>query len=81
VFEQAKMALPGSRRQDPTTLTQSGSELSKDQGVFVHCVHSHEVSRSTAMRMCAMGAKAKYLSGGTVGTHAGDMIGEIALAI
>lgn len=64
VFEQAPTMLPGAVWQDPALVAQWGAELPRGQEVLVYCVYGHEVGRTTAMRLCAMGVDAKYLPGG-----------------
>ena len=64
VFEQSKTMLPGARWQDPGTVAQWGPGLPRDQEVLVYCVYGHEVGRSTAMRLRAMGVNAHFLPGG-----------------
>ena len=64
VFEQAKTMLPGAQWKDPAAVALWGAELPCDQEVLVYCVYGHEVGRSTAMRLCAMGVNARFLPGG-----------------
>jgi Fe-Mn family superoxide dismutase len=70
VFEQAADVIPGSRWQDPMQVEQWASSLPRDRDVVVYCVYGHEVGRSTAMRLCAAGLKARFLTGGIDGWKA-----------
>jgi Fe-Mn family superoxide dismutase len=64
VFEQARTMIPGARWRDPAAVARWGAELSAGQDVVVYCVHGHEVSRATAVRLRAAGVQARYLRGG-----------------
>lgn len=64
VFEQATTMLPNSRWRDPALVGSWGAELPKNHPVLVYCVYGHEVGRSTALRLRAMGVDALYLPGG-----------------
>jgi superoxide dismutase, Fe-Mn family len=63
-FEAAKTMLPGAAWRDPGTVGQWGPQLPADRVVIVYCVHGHEVSRATALRLRALGLQAHFLSGG-----------------
>jgi superoxide dismutase, Fe-Mn family len=63
-FEAANTMLPGAAWRDPGTVDQWGPQLSADRVVIVYCVHGHEVSRATALRLRALGLQAHFLSGG-----------------
>ena len=67
VFEQAGTLIPGARWRDPAAVSTWAAELSADRELVVYCVHGHEVSRSTALRLRAAGLKARYLRGGIDG--------------
>ena len=64
VFEQAPTMLPGARWQDPALVDAWASELPAGREVLVYCVYGHEVGRSTAMRLQALGVNARFLPGG-----------------
>jgi Fe-Mn family superoxide dismutase len=64
VFEQARTMIPGARWRDPAAVASWGAELPAGQYVVVYCVHGHEVSRATAVRLRAAGVQARYLRGG-----------------
>lgn len=67
VFEQASTMIPGARWCDPSAVATWSAELPADRDVIVYCVHGHEVSRATAMRLRAAGFNARYLRGGIDG--------------
>lgn len=64
VFEQAQTLLRGARWQDPALVSQWAAELPAGREVLVYCVYGHEVGRSTAMRLRALGVDARFLPGG-----------------
>jgi len=64
VFEQAQTLLPGARLQDPALIDQWAAELPAGREVLVYCVYGHEVGRSSAMRLRALGFDARFLPGG-----------------
>ncbi|MFN0186947.1 MAG: Fe-Mn family superoxide dismutase [Aquabacterium sp.] len=64
VFAKARALMPGARWRDPATVATWADELPADRDVVVYCVHGHEVSRATAIRLQAAGLKARYLRGG-----------------
>ncbi|MEO7242513.1 MAG: Fe-Mn family superoxide dismutase [Variovorax sp.] len=66
-FQQAASMLPEARWLDPMKVTQWAGELPNDQPFIVYCVHGHEVSRTTALRMRAAGLDARFLRGGIDG--------------
>ncbi|MEJ1171361.1 rhodanese-like domain-containing protein [Variovorax sp. CCNWLW235] len=70
VFEQATAMIPGATWRDPSAVDRWASELPAGRGVVVYCVYGHEVGRSTAMRLRAMGLDARYLRGGLDGWQA-----------
>ncbi|QGW84892.1 hypothetical protein GOQ09_04895 [Variovorax paradoxus] len=70
VFEQATAMIPGATWRDPSAVEQWASELPAGRGVVVYCVYGHEVGRSTALRLRAMGLDARYLRGGFDGWQA-----------
>jgi superoxide dismutase, Fe-Mn family len=70
VFEQACTMIPGARWCDPVTLASWAAALPADRECVVYCVHGHEVSRATAMRLRAAGLDARYLRGGIDGWQA-----------
>ena len=70
VFDAAATMIPGARWCDPAAVARWAIELPSDRDVVVYCVYGHEVGRSTAMRLCAAGVKARYLQGGIDGWQA-----------
>lgn len=70
VFEQADTVIPGARWCDPAQVQVWATELPADRTVVVYCVHGHEVSRSTAIRLRAAGLNAHYLRNGMEGWQA-----------
>lgn len=70
VFEQATQMMAGARWHDPAAVGQWATDLPRDQAVVVYCVHGHEVSRATALRLRAAGVDARYLRGGLEGWKA-----------
>ena len=70
VFDAAATMIPGARWCDPAGVARWAIELPSDRDVVVYCVYGHEVGRSTAMRLCAAGVKARYLQGGIDGWQA-----------
>lgn len=67
VFEQARTMIPGARWCDPSAVATWSAALPAGRDVVVYCVHGHEVSRATAMRLRAAGVNARYLRGGIDG--------------
>lgn len=67
VFEQASTQLPGAIWRDPVRVAQWGVALPHNTPITVYCVHGHEVSRATALRLRAAGLDARYLRGGIDG--------------
>jgi Fe-Mn family superoxide dismutase len=63
-FEQATTLLPGARWADPARVDTWAGDLPTETPVLVYCVHGHEVSRATALRLRAAGVQARYLDGG-----------------
>lgn len=70
VFEQATAMIPGATWRDPSAVDRWASELPAGRRVVVYCVYGHEVGRSTALRLRAMGLDARYLRGGFDGWQA-----------
>lgn len=67
VFRQARTLIPGARWCDPAAVGAWSAELPAGRDVVVYCVHGHEVSRATALRLRAAGVDARYLRGGIDG--------------
>ena len=63
-FEQATEMAAGAQWRDPATVDTWVSELQGDHEVVVYCVHGHEVSRTTALRLLTKGINARFLQGG-----------------
>jgi Fe-Mn family superoxide dismutase len=70
VYEQARTIIHGARWRDPAAVASWGAELPAERDVVVYCVHGHEVSRATAVRLRAAGVQARYLRGGIEGWQA-----------
>lgn len=64
MYHQARSMLPGARWCDPASVAQWGPALPPDQPVVVYCIYGHEVGRSTALKLRAMGVNASFLIGG-----------------
>ena len=64
VFEAASQMLPAAQWRDPGQVGDWGPTLERDREVVVYCVYGHEVGRTTAMRLRALGLKARFLRGG-----------------
>lgn len=64
VFAQAPTQLPGAVWRDPAQVSQWAGELPSATPITVYCVHGHEVSRATALRLRAAGRDARFLRGG-----------------
>lgn len=63
-FAQADTLIQGAHWRNPATVGTWAHELSAERDVVVYCVHGHEVSRATALRLRATGLHARYLVGG-----------------
>jgi Fe-Mn family superoxide dismutase len=63
-FAQARHMLPGAQRRDPDAIADWSRTLEPGRPVIVYCVHGHEVSRSAAQQLCALGLPARFLRGG-----------------
>lgn len=73
VFEQAATMLPGARWRDPAHVADWAAELPRDQTVLVYCVYGHEVGRSTALKLRALGVPARFIAGGMAGWAAAEL--------
>ena len=62
--------IPGARWADPAAVGTWAAPLPADRAVLVYCIHGHEGSRATAMRLRAAGVSARYLAGGIDGWQA-----------
>lgn len=69
-FEQADTMIQGAQWRNPVTVGTWADDLSSEHEVVVYCVHGHEVSRATALRLRATGLNACYLRGGLEGWKA-----------
>jgi Fe-Mn family superoxide dismutase len=67
VYEAASTTIPNARWRDPAAIETWAPELPTSEEVVVYCVHGHEVSRATALRLRAAGFKARFLQGGLEG--------------
>ena len=70
VYEQASTLLPSARWRNPAAVGGWARELPADRKIVVYCVHGHEISRATALRLRAQGLRARYLQGGIAGWQA-----------
>ncbi len=70
VFEHSGEMAQGAEWRDPAQVDAWAAELPAAAPLVVYCVHGHEVSRSTAMRLRAAGVDARYLIGGLDGWRA-----------
>ena len=64
MFQQAATLLPGARWRDPASVSDWAAELPADSPVLVYCIYGHEVGRSTALKLRALGVDARFLPGG-----------------
>jgi superoxide dismutase, Fe-Mn family len=64
VFELANTMLPGAQWRDPASIAQWMGRLPVGRDILVYCVHGHEVSRNSAVRLRAHGCNARFLEGG-----------------
>jgi Fe-Mn family superoxide dismutase len=64
IFAQAPTMLPGARWCDPAKVQDWAADLPRDRQVLVYCIYGHEVGRSTAMKLQALGVQARFLTGG-----------------
>lgn len=64
MFEKAHTMIPNAHWHDPALVSHWGQDLPRDQAVVVYCIYGHEVGRTTAMRLCAVGVNARFLEGG-----------------
>lgn len=73
VFEQAATMLPGALWRDPAHVDDWAAELPRDREVLVYCVYGHEVGRSTALKLRALGVPARFIAGGMAGWTAAGL--------
>jgi Fe-Mn family superoxide dismutase len=73
VFLAAPTRMVGSQWLDPAAIESWAETLPTDRTVIVYCVHGHEVSRATALRLRAHGLNARYLRGGIDGWQAAGL--------
>lgn len=64
VLDATSTVILGANWRDPASVGNWAAEMPADREVIVYCVHGHEVSRATALRLRAAGLKARYLRGG-----------------
>ncbi len=64
MFAQSPTMLPGARWCDPAKVQDWAADLPRDRQVLVYCIYGHEVGRSTAMKLQALGVQARFLTGG-----------------
>jgi Fe-Mn family superoxide dismutase len=70
VFGQARTMIPDARWCDPAAVATWAADLPAGRALVVYCVHGHEVSRATALRLRAADLDARYLRGGIDGWQA-----------
>lgn len=64
VHAQAPTMIPGARWCDPAAVATWFREMPVGRDLVVYCVHGHEVSRATALRLRSAGLNARFLRGG-----------------
>lgn len=64
VYEQAATMIAGAQWRDPATVLEWIAALPAGCPVVLYCVHGHEVSQATTLRLRAAGLPARYLRGG-----------------
>ena len=64
VFERVDTVISGAHWRDPQQVDTWAREIEPGRRVVVYCVHGHEVSRATALRLRAVGVDARFLEGG-----------------
>jgi superoxide dismutase, Fe-Mn family len=69
VFDAAPSCIAGAPWRDPTAVEAWAHEAWGDRTLVVYCVHGHEVSRATALRVQAKGVRARFLVGGMEAWH------------
>ena len=72
-FDQARHMLPGAVRGDPDAIAEWSRALDAGQAIVVYCVHGHEVSRTAARQLCALGLQARFLRGGITAWEAAGL--------
>lgn len=70
VYRDAPSQLVHTQWRDPAAVSQWIASLPTDREIIVYCVHGHEVSRATTLRLRAAGLRARYLQGGIEGWQA-----------
>lgn len=73
VYEAAPETIDGAQWRDPACVDEWADELGPGRQVVVYCVHGHEVSRRTALRLRAHGVQARFLAGGMDGWKKADV--------
>lgn len=67
VFDAAPTMLPGAQWRDLGGIDTWAADLPADRDVVVYCVYGHEVGRAAALRLRALGVRARFLQGGIDG--------------
>ncbi|HSV53757.1 MAG TPA: Fe-Mn family superoxide dismutase [Burkholderiaceae bacterium] len=67
VYAQSEQIIPGARWCDPAAVGEWAPRLPQDKEILVYCVYGHEVGRTTALRLHALGLNARFLRGGIDG--------------
>ncbi len=70
VYEEASSHLPGAHWRDPALVDNWAKAIPVGSDVIVYCVYGHEVGRATALRLRAVGLRARFLHGGMDGWQA-----------
>ena len=70
VYAQAATRIPGAAWRDPALVGQWAADLPPGRPIVVYCIYGHEVGRSTALRLRALGLPARYLAEGIAGWQA-----------
>ena len=63
-YAQSTHMLQGASWRDPAKVAKWAQDLPAGSDVVVYCVYGHEVGRSTALRLRALGHNARFLQGG-----------------
>lgn len=73
VYEAEPDTIEGAQWRDPAVVDEWAGEFGSGREVVVCCVHGHEVSRRTALRLRAHGLEARFLTGGIEGWKKADV--------
>lgn len=70
IFDKAETLIPGAIWRDPAAVAAWARDVPRDKEIVVYCIYGHEVGRATALRLRALGVKARFLRGGIDGWQA-----------